>query len=314
MLPAYVGKISYLCRTKSHLQMKILITGAGGQLGSELAGVLPGRLPGAELVFTDAANLDITDATAVDGFVSNGGFTHIVNCAAYTAVDRAEEDKALCTAVNVDAVGYLAAAAENCGARMLHISTDYVFDGRSCTPYTESDLPAPRSHYGVTKRRSETLLLGLLPEAIIIRTGWLYSSYGKNFVKTMLRLAAANTSVNVVCDQIGTPTYARDLAEAIAAIIAAPQWIPGIYHFADEGVASWYDFAQAVFDISGTACKAVPIPTADYPTAAERPSFSVLDKSKIKATYGIEIPHWRHSLAHCIECLGAQADSANQHS
>ncbi len=284
--------------------MKILITGANGQLGRELADILSGRLPQAEFVLTDVDMLDITDATAVNSFIASAQFTHIVNCAAYTAVDRAEEEKSLCTAVNVDAVNNLAIAAMANGVRVLHISTDYVFDGNSCVAYSESDKPSPRSHYGTTKRKSETALLGLAPDSIIIRTGWLYSSYGKNFVKTMLRLASDHQQVKVVEDQIGTPTYARDLAIAIVEILGAAQWLPGIYHFSNEGVASWYDFAQAIFDISTSECSAIPITSDQYPTAAERPFFSVLDKSKIKATYGITIRHWRHALS---ECLGRMA-------
>lgn len=283
--------------------MKILITGAKGQLGHELAEILPERLPQAELVFTDADTLDITDSNAVSAFICDGDYTHVINCAAYTAVDRAEEEKSRCTSVNTDAVSNLAKATSETSARLLHISTDYVFDGNACVPYRESDQPSPRSHYGVTKRKSETALMGLAPDSIIIRTGWLYSSYGKNFVKTMLRLARDKERVNVVSDQIGTPTYAHDLADAIAKILAAPQWLPGIYNFSNEGVASWYDFAQAVFDITGSKCVATPISTDQYPTTAERPHYSVLDKSKIKATYGIEIRHWRHALSSCLKRL-----------
>lgn len=283
--------------------MKILVTGANGQLGRELADVLPMRLPDAELVLTDADTLDITDSKAVESFVQAAQPTHIVNCAAYTAVDRAEEDKSLCTKVNVDAAGYLATVASANGIRLLHISTDYVFDGSACSPYRESDKPSPRSHYGTTKRKSETAILGLAPESVIIRTGWLYSAYGNNFVKTMLRLAGENSTVKVVSDQIGTPTYARDLAEMIALVISVPQWMSGIYHFSNEGVASWYDFAQAIYDIAVPGFNAVPIHTDQYPTAAERPRYSVLDKSKVKATFGVDIRHWRHALSQCLDEL-----------
>lgn len=288
---------------QTEISMKILITGANGQLGHELADVLPEILPDAEFVLTDADSLDITDASAVDSFMAGREFTHLINCAAYTDVNRAEEDKSVCTLVNVDAVGNLARAASRHGVRMLHVSTDYVFDGNSFVPYRESDKPSPRSHYGSTKRKGETALLGLAPEAIIVRTGWLYSAYGKNFVKTMLRLASERDRVSVVADQIGTPTYANDLARAIVAIIAAPQWLPGIYHFANEGVCSWYDFAQAIFDLRAPSCTAVAISSDQYPTAAERPHYSVLDKSKIKATFGIDIRHWHHALADCLDHL-----------
>jgi dTDP-4-dehydrorhamnose reductase len=281
--------------------MKILVTGSAGQLGTELHDVLESRCPGVT-EYVDIEQLDLCDGEAVEKFVLNGGFTHIINCAAYTAVDRAEEETGLCTAVNVDAVRHLAHAAAEVGTKILHVSTDYVFDGTGNRPYVESDKPAPTSHYGVTKRRSETDLVGLLPEAIIVRTGWLYSPHGHNFVKTILKKASEVDTLNVVTDQIGTPTYARDLAEMIATMVLAPQWLSGTYHFSDEGVASWYDFAVAILEIAGiTNVKVRPLLTADYPTAATRPLYSVLDKSKIKATYNITLPHWRESLKACLK-------------
>ncbi len=281
--------------------MKILVTGSAGQLGTELHDVLESRCPGVT-EYVDIEQLDLCDGEAVEKFVLNGGFTHIINCAAYTAVDRAEEETGLCTAVNVDAVRHLAHAAAEVGTKILHVSTDYVFDGTGNRPYVESDKPAPSSHYGVTKRRSETDLVGLLPEAIIVRTGWLYSPHGHNFVKTILKKASEVDTLNVVTDQIGTPTYARDLAEMIATMVLAPQWLSGTYHFSDEGVASWYDFAVAILEIAGiTNVKVRPLLTADYPTAATRPLYSVLDKSKIKATYNITLPHWRESLKACLQ-------------
>jgi dTDP-4-dehydrorhamnose reductase len=281
--------------------MKILVTGSAGQLGTELHDVLESRCPGVT-EYVDIEQLDLCDGEAVEKFVLNGGFTHIINCAAYTAVDRAEEETGLCTAVNVDAVRHLAHAAAEVGTKILHVSTDYVFDGTGNRPYVESDKPAPSSHYGVTKRRSETDLVGLLPEAIIVRTGWLYSPHGHNFVKTILKKASEVDTLNVVTDQIGTPTYARDLAEMIATMVLAPQWLSGTYHFSDEGVASWYDFAVAILEIAGiTNVKVRPLLTADYPTAATRPLYSVLDKSKIKATYNITLPHWRESLKACLK-------------
>lgn len=287
--------------------MKILVTGAAGQLGRELREVLEAECPGVT-DYVDIEDLDLTDAVAVYDCVRNGAYTHIVNCAAYTAVDLAEEEKSECTAVNVNAVRNLAAAAADTGARMLHISTDYVFDGTSHTPYSESDKPAPMSHYGATKRKSETALMGLLPDAIIVRTGWMYSTHGRNFVKAILGKARRGEPLRVVDDQIGTPTYAADLARMIAVILTAKQWVPGTYHFANEGVASWYDFAEAIVFLAGLSdkVKVKPVPTADYPTPAPRPSFSVLSKAKIKATYGVTIPHWRTSLSKCMRRLNEE--------
>lgn len=283
--------------------MKILITGANGQLGTELREILERDFPG-QTLYTDVQELDLTNAKAVESFVANNEITHIVNCAAYTAVDRAEEEKMLCAAVNTDAVKNLAMAADANGAKIIHISTDYVFDGTNHRPYRESDKVNPISQYGTTKRKGETLLLALAPQAIIIRTAWLYSAHGKNFVKTMLRLAETQPEIKVVCDQIGTPTFARDLARAVVKVLQSHQWVPGIYHFTDEGAASWYDFAKAIFRIAGKEVKVTPIPTEDYPTAASRPSYSILDRTRIKATYGIEIPHWEEALADCLRQLG----------
>lgn len=283
--------------------MKTLITGANGQLGTELHEILEREFPG-QTLYTDVQELDLTNAKAVDSYVANNEITHIVNCAAYTAVDRAEEEKMLCAAVNTDAVKNLAMAADANGAKIIHISTDYVFDGTNHRPYRESDKVNPISQYGTTKRKGETLLLALAPQAIIIRTAWLYSANGKNFVKTMLRLADSQPEIKVVCDQIGTPTFARDLARAVVKVLQSHQWVPGIYHFTDEGAASWYDFAKAIFRIAGKDVKVTPIPTEDYPTPASRPSYSILDRTRIKATYGIEIPHWEEALADCLRQLG----------
>lgn len=286
--------------------MKILVTGANGQLGTEMRNILEQKRPGIT-IYTDVAELDITDSKAVTDFVKDNDITHIVNCAAYTAVDKAEEEKALSAAINVDAVRNLATAADAIGAKVLHVSTDYVFDGTAHRPYKESDKVNPVSQYGTTKRQGETALLALAPESVIVRTAWLYSPYGKNFVKTMMKLGSERPTLKVVCDQIGTPTYAADLAEAICAILFSPQWIPGIYHFTDEGACSWYDFTKSIHRIAGiTGCDVQPIPTEDYPTPATRPSYSLLDKSKIKATYGITIPHWEESLEKCIAKLKSQ--------
>lgn len=291
--------------------MKILVTGCNGQLGNELRDVLEVAQPGVT-DYVDIAELDITDAAATERFIMAGNYTHIVNCAAYTAVDRAEEEKSLCTAVNTDGIRNIAEAASKSGAKVLHISTDYVFDGTAHRPYSEGDKPAPVSHYGVSKRRGETALLGFVPDAIIVRTGWLYSSYGHNFVKTMLRLARTQGKLRVVADQIGTPTYAADLAAMIVRMLTARQWIAGTYHFSNQGVASWYDFTHAIVEIAALADTVTvkPIPTDDYPTPAERPYYSVLDKSKIRATYGNEIAHWRDALKRCMARIAADEASA----
>ncbi len=285
--------------------MKILVTGCNGQLGNELRLILDKEFPGSVL-YTDVQELDLTDAKAVNAYVVNNEVTHIVNCAAYTAVDRAEEEKMQCAKINTDAVKNIAIAADSNGAKVIHISTDYVFDGTNHRPYRESDKVNPISQYGTTKRKGETALLALAPEALIIRTAWLYSTFGNNFVKTMLRLADSQPEIKVVSDQVGTPTYARDLAAAIAKILHSHQWVPGIFHFTDEGAASWYDFAKAIFRIAGKNVKVTPIPTEDFPTPANRPAYSILDKTRIKATYGVAIPHWEESLRDCMNLLSGQ--------
>lgn len=281
--------------------MRILVTGAAGQLGNELHNVLEQNKPGITL-YTDIHDLDLTDAAAVRKYIVDNEISHIVNCAAFTAVDKAEQEQAICAKVNTDAVKNIAEVAADYGVKVIQISTDYVFDGTAHMPYRESDKVNPISTYGTTKRKGEMVLLSMSPDAVIIRTAWLYSPYGNNFVKTMLRLGAECSELGVVCDQIGTPTYARDLAEAIYAILTARQWVPGIYHFSDEGACSWYDFTKAIHRIAGiTGCNVKPIMTDDYPTAAARPPYSVLDKTRIKKTYGITIPHWEESLQNCIK-------------
>lgn len=281
---------------------KILVTGSEGQLGRELRRVLENVMPGVT-TYIDRAELDLTDRGAVEAFLREGNFTHVVNCAAYTAVDRAEEEKLECKMANSEIPSNLGRMAEELDLKILHISTDYVFDGHAWQPYSEGAKPEPLSVYGTTKRKGETALVGLAPNAMIIRTGWLYSPHGRNFMKTVLRLAEKPGRMSIVSDQIGTPTYAGDLAQAISTIIRSKRWTPGIFHYTNEGVASWYDFAVAVLEESGMYDKAAavdPISTADYPTAATRPLYSVLDKAKIKATYGLAIPHWRDGLRRCI--------------
>jgi dTDP-4-dehydrorhamnose reductase len=280
--------------------MKILVTGSKGQLGLELRRLFESEHPALAVVYADASDLDITDREAVEAFLRAGDFSHVVNCAAYTAVDRAEEEKAAAHAVNADGPGNLARMADELGFRLMHISTDYVFDGTASTPLTESAKPRPLSVYGATKRQGETALLGLAPESIVIRTAGLYSPHGENFVKTMLKFAFEGRSrVAVVYDQIGAPTSAADLARAVAAIILSKKWTPGIYHYSNEGVCSWYDVAREVFDALPAGISApelTPILSADRPSAATRPNYLVLDHARIRATYGLDIPHWRHAL------------------
>ncbi len=283
--------------------MKLLVTGSHGQLGRELQLLLDKEMPGSA-IYTDKDELDITDQKAIEDFLTKHDISHIINCAAYTDVERAEDEKLECSALNFTAVKNIAMAADSNGAKVIHISTDYVFDGTSNRPYRESDKVNPISQYGTTKRKGETALIALAPESIIIRTAWLYSPYGRNFVKTMLRLFKSQPEVKVVCDQVGTPTYARDLAKAILKIVNSNQWVPGIYHFTDEGVASWYDFAKSIAKLSGYGdYKITPIPSEEYPQGAARPYYSVLDRSRIKATYGVEIPHWEESLAECLRIM-----------
>ena len=282
--------------------MKILVTGSKGQLGSSLRRVFDND-PANDATYTDHDTLDITDRDAVYRFLGDNKFDIVVNCAAYTAVDKAESDEILASALNTGAVGNLAEAAVKNGTRVIHISTDYVFSGQGCRPYEENDEPYPQSIYGRTKLEGEALLTSFCQNALIIRTAWLYSEFGGNFVKTMLRLAETRPEINVVADQIGTPTYAGDLAEAIHRIVSSGEWKPGIYHFTDEGVASWYDFTKAIFEIAGRDVKVNPIKTSEYPTQAKRPLYSVLSKKKIKKAFGLEIPYWRDSLKTCISQL-----------
>ena len=282
----------------------ILITGANGQLGNEMKQILNKNLQ-FNTFFTDVDNLDITNLDAIDKFIQANSIDIIINCAAYTAVDLAEDNAELCRKINAEAVENIAKAALKHHARIIHVSTDYVFDGNNNRPYIESDAINPQSVYGKTKAEGEQLLQTILPQdSIIIRTAWLYSAYGKNFVKTMLSLGRTKDTINVVHDQLGSPTYAKDLANAIYAIIIHDLWIPGIYHFSNEGICSWYDFTQEIHRLAGiNTCKVHPITTAEYPVKAKRPMYSVLDKTKIKNTYGIFIPDWKESLRNCINEL-----------
>lgn len=288
----------------------ILVTGAYGQLGNEVR-ILSANYPEYNFMFTDVDSLDITDKDELIDFVTGNDIRYIINCAAYTAVDKAEDDTELCEKINATAVKNLGLAAAEAGAGIIHVSTDYVFDGTSCRPYTEDMPTKPCSVYGKTKLKGEKNLLKACPNAIIIRTAWLYSPFGNNFVKTMIKLGSERESLNVIFDQVGTPTYALDLADAI--LKAMDQTIDtnhekgGVYHFSNEGVCSWYDFTIKIHEIAGIkTCKVNPIETKDYPTKAARPHYSVLNKSKIKQTFNITIPHWEASLKDCIKELSEQ--------
>lgn len=284
--------------------MNILITGCNGQLGREMQRIEP-TMPEHTFFNTDVAELDITDSEAITRFVNDHKIDGIVNCAAYTAVDKAESNAELCRRLNAEAPGLLATAVAARGGWMVQISTDYVFDGTAHTPYTEEVKPCPNSVYGRTKLDGERAVMEACHNSVIIRTAWLYSIHGNNFVKTMIRLGREREQLGVVFDQIGTPTSARDLASVIAAIIRHGI-VAGVYHFSNEGVISWYDFTKAIHCLAGiTSCKVSPLHTDEYPAAAPRPNYSVLDKTKIKTTFGIEVPYWEDSLAECVAELKA---------
>lgn len=287
--------------------MKILVTGAYGQLGNELK-ELSVNYTNWQFLFTDIDSLDITDKKEVESFFQEKKPDFVLNCAAYTAVDQAETDRNAALKVNANAPGILAAAAKKHNAGFIHISTDYVFDGRSFKPYEEIDPVNPESVYGKTKLAGEHAVRGENSSAVIVRTSWLYSTFGNNFVKTMLKLGQERETLKVVFDQVGTPTYAGDLARVLLKIADVynkkpEQFIPGIYHYSNEGVASWYDFAHAVFEQTQIKCKILPVISGEFPTIAKRPHYSVLNKSKIKATFNLEIPYWKNSLKLCINKL-----------
>jgi dTDP-4-dehydrorhamnose reductase len=280
--------------------IKILVTGANGQLGSEIRKIT-GSFSEMEFSFTDVDELDITNSGKVAGFMAENKPEFLINCAAYTNVDKAETDESTATLLNATAVGILAEQSAKINCRIIHVSTDYVFDGNGPRPYREDNPVNPQSVYGKTKLEGELLCQKYNPENIIIRTSWLYSAFGNNFVKTMVRLGNERTELGVITDQIGTPTNAADLAQAILMIISSvakgeKPFVPGIYHYSNEGVASWYDFTKAIFDIAGISCFVKPIATEDYPSPVQRPAYSVMNKSKIKLIFGLQIPHWRDSL------------------
>jgi len=280
---------------------KILVTGSNGQLGSEIR-KLEKEFPGFQFVFTDIEELDLLDFAAVDKFVSLGEFSFCLNCAAYTAVDKAEDEEELAMNINVDAVVNLAKVCDQNKVFLIHISTDYVFNGESHRPYIETDPAIPNSVYGWSKLKGEDAVFENSSRAIIIRTSWLCSSFGNNFVKTMLRLGKERGEIGVVFDQVGTPTFAADLAKAMLIIAQQTDLKPiqGIYHFSNEGAVSWYDFAKAIMEEAGLNCKVNPIESKDFPTKAKRPFYSVLNKAKIKKDCQIEIPYWRDSLRKTI--------------
>ena len=285
--------------------MNILVTGSNGQLGNEMR-VLSAAHPKHRYLFTDVVEadntylLDITDPAAVSAFVTEHAIDLIVNCAAYTNVDKAEDDEPIAMKINADALAVLGSQ----GIKVIHISTDYVFSGDEHIPCRETDPVAPRTAYGRTKYEGEKKLLAVCPQAVILRTAWLYSSFGNNFVKTMIRLGREKESLGVVFDQIGTPTYAADLAAAIFTVIESPVWHAGIYHFTNEGVCSWFDFTIAIHQLAGIqTCRVRPILSEEYQYKTPRPHYSVLDKSKFKKTFGVEIPYWLDGLRRCMKKL-----------
>ena len=281
----------------------ILVTGSNGQLGSELQSLAPAHDETCRFFFTDVAELDITDRQAVYSFVEQNRISVIVNCAAFTAVDKAESEPERCNLLNHIAPGYLAEAIASVGGTMIQISTDYVFDGTSCKPYKEEDITNPQTVYGRTKLAGEESVIRTCAGSMVIRTAWLYSTYGNNFVKTMLRLGKERDKLGVVADQIGTPTYARDLAKAILTVIEKGIK-PGVYHCTNEGTCSWYDFTKAIHRMEGIEdCEVSPIHTEDYPVPAKRPHYSVLDKTKIKQTYELDIRWWEDALKDCLKKL-----------
>lgn len=283
--------------------MHILVTGSNGQVGSELQS-LANNYPNFSFIFVDKEDLDIGNKEAVQAFFEADTFDYCINCAAYTAVDKAESDKEIAHLVNALGPQNLALACQKHQTRLVQISTDYVYHNSQNTPFKETDATSPHSVYGSTKLEGENLALSNHPETLIIRTSWVYSSFGNNFVKTMIRLGKDRDQLSIIFDQIGSPTYARDLAKAILDIIQQnPSAFTGIYHYSNEGVCSWFDFAQAIFELEKIECKTNPIETKDYPTPAKRPHFSLLNKSKIKATFALEIPYWRDSLKACLKLL-----------
>ena len=275
----------------------ISITGSKGQLGSEIRDQTS-LYPGYNFIFTDIEELDLTNQEAVANFFNKNSISACINCAAYTAVDKAEDDRELALLINYKAVQILAETCNKHNTFLVHISTDYVFDGRNFKPYDESTPPSPDSYYGLTKLKGEEAVFSFCENTVVVRTSWLYSAYGNNFVKTMLRLGKEKDEIGVVADQIGTPTYAGDLAKVLLDIIVNKKGNTSneIYHYSNEGAISWYDFAKAIMAEAGLHCKVNAIESKDFPSKANRPFYSVLSKTKIKNDYKVEIPYWLDSL------------------
>ncbi len=285
---------------------KILVTGANGQVGKELQRQ-SAEYPQLEFLFLSREDLAIHHFDLVRNFFRSFQPDACINCAAYTAVDKAESEKDLAYLVNAEAVGVLAAVCREQGARFLHISTDYVFRGDGTRPYTETDETDPQNVYGASKRDGEIQALANNPDAIVIRTSWVYSVYGKNFVKTMKKLMQEKESISVVSDQWGSPTHARDLARCLMQLALSGQWVPGIYHYSNEGDINWFQFAEAIRERTGSKCVVNPIPSSAYPTPAKRPQYSVMSKEKITRTYGISLVPWKESLRACLDLLDKES-------
>lgn len=282
--------------------LTVLVTGKNGQLGQSLAKIAQ-DYPQYELTFVGRDALDLSSSKSIDDYFDGKVFDAIVNCGAYTAVDKAESEFELANQINHLAVAQLANIAKAQNAVLIHISTDYVFDGQNHKPYVEADATAPQSVYGLTKLHGELALQAINPQGCIIRTSWVYSEFGNNFVKTMLRLGKERDALTVIFDQVGSPTYAGDLAKAILDLLSAKHSTLQIYHYSNEGVCSWYDFAKTIFELSDITCQITPIETKDYPTPAKRPHYSLMNKAKIKHDFGLEIPYWKDSLKTCLQIL-----------
>ena len=289
----------------------ILVTGSSGQLGLSLK-MIAKDYPDYDFIFAQREQLDLSNGKSITAFFKQNKFDLIINCAAFTAVDKAESEPELADKLNHLAVKQLAEISTQHNTKLIHISTDYVFDGTQCRPYIETDKVAPQSIYGETKLKGEQALLAAMPNnALIIRTSWVYSEFGNNFVKTMMRLGQERDALTVIFDQVGTPTYAHDLAEAIMTIVTSDtfkqiEFASELYHYSNEGVCSWYDFAKAIFELSKINCDVSPIETKDYPTPAKRPHYSLLNKAKIKQRYNVSVPYWKQSLQHCLNKLAQQ--------